>query len=181
MTEESDDDREKVSEEEKRKKRKGACYQVATRNRGPHAPKKIEEPEHLDQHADSRPFEEDKKDSTEETGRPTQLVLTREKVECLLRANDEEKAAQEEDLCAARKVNQSCGMHDIVGGNGVLGMGRGEEKTRTFPRARRAPSKKSMMPSIMKSAPNDVSPTPISKHHMGWSIWQNWEEAQFSY
>ena len=38
---------------------------------------------------------------------------------------------------------------------------------RTFPRARRAPSKKSMMPSIMKSAPNDVSPTPISDIRVG--------------
>ena len=38
------------------------------------------------------------------------------------------------------------------------------ENVRTFPRARRAPSKKSMMPSIMNSAPNDVSPTPISAH-----------------
>jgi hypothetical protein len=33
---------------------------------------------------------------------------------------------------------------------------------RTFPRARRAPSKKSMTPSIMKNTPNEVSPTPIS-------------------
>ena len=40
----------------------------------------------------------------------------------------------------------------------------GERHVRTFPRARRAPSKKSMMPSIMNRAPNDVSPTPISVH-----------------
>jgi hypothetical protein len=33
---------------------------------------------------------------------------------------------------------------------------------RTFPRARRAPSNKSMTPSIMKNTPNEVSPTPIS-------------------
>jgi hypothetical protein len=35
---------------------------------------------------------------------------------------------------------------------------------RTFPRARRAPSNKSMTPSIMKNTPNEVSPTPISVH-----------------
>jgi hypothetical protein len=33
---------------------------------------------------------------------------------------------------------------------------------RTFPRARSAPSKKSMTPSSMKNAPKEVSPTPIS-------------------
>jgi hypothetical protein len=45
--------------------------------------------------------------------------------------------------------------------------GEGGRNARTFPRARRAPSKKSMMPSIMKSAPNDVSPTPISRYWVG--------------
>jgi hypothetical protein len=44
------------------------------------------------------------------------------------------------------------------------GKGEGGRDMRTFPRARRAPSKKSMMPSIMNRAPNDVSPTPISVH-----------------
>lgn len=39
-----------------------------------------------------------------------------------------------------------------------------ERNARTFPRARRAPSKKSMMPSHgnVNSAPNDISPRPIS-------------------
>jgi len=37
---------------------------------------------------------------------------------------------------------------------------------RTFPKARRAPSKKSMMPSVMNRAPNDVNPTPISVHRV---------------
>ena len=44
-----------------------------------------------------------------------------------------------------------------------LGLPKEDKKdVRTFPRARRAPSKKSMTPSIMKNTPNEVSPTPIS-------------------
>jgi len=37
-----------------------------------------------------------------------------------------------------------------------------QNQERTFPRARRAPSKKSITPSIMKSAPKVVNATPIS-------------------
>ena len=51
-----------------------------------------------------------------------------------------------------------------------------ERNVRTFPRARRAPSKKSMMPSIMNSAPNDVSPTPISVHRTNIMISFPYEE-----
>ena len=39
---------------------------------------------------------------------------------------------------------------------------REQNQERTFPRARRAPSKKSITPSIMKSAPKVVNATPIS-------------------
>jgi hypothetical protein len=59
---------------------------------GQHAPEKIEETEHLDQHTDSWPFEEDEEYPTEEADCPAQLVLAREKVERLLRADDEEEA-----------------------------------------------------------------------------------------
>jgi len=44
----------------------------------------------------------------------------------------------------------------------LVGEGALDEGGRTFPRARSAPSKKSMTPSSMKNAPNEVSPTPIS-------------------
>jgi hypothetical protein len=60
---------------------------------GKHAPEKIEETEHLDQHTDSWPFEKDEEYPTEEADCPAQLVLAREKVERLLRADDEEEAA----------------------------------------------------------------------------------------
>jgi len=73
LAEKSEDDREKVS-------------------------KKVEETEHLDQDADGWPFEEDEEYPAEEAGRPAQLVLAREEVKRLLRADDEEEAAQEEDV-----------------------------------------------------------------------------------
>ena len=66
------------------------------------APEQIEKPEHLDQHPDSRPLEEDEEDPAEEAGCPAQLVPPREEVERLLRADDEEEAAEEEDLHALR-------------------------------------------------------------------------------
>lgn len=58
-----------------------------------HAPEKVEETEHLDQHAYSWPFEEDEEYPAKEAGRPAQLVFAREKVERFLRADDEEEAA----------------------------------------------------------------------------------------
>jgi hypothetical protein len=67
-----------------------------------YAPEQIEETEHLDHHADGWPFEKDEEDPAEEADRPTQLVLAREKVERLLWADDEEEAAEEEDLGAVR-------------------------------------------------------------------------------
>lgn len=61
----------KSLKEEKEKVTKGhttcACYAGG----GRHVPEKIEETEHLDQHADSWPFEEDEEYSSEEAGRPT--------------------------------------------------------------------------------------------------------------
>ena len=47
---------------------------------------------------------------------------------------------------------------------------RQKKDVRTFPRARRAPSKKSMTPSIMKNTPNEVSPTPISVRVPIWTM-----------
>ena len=55
---------------------------------GPHAPEKIEKPEHLDQHARGGPFEKDEEDAAEKARRSTQLVPPREKVKRLLRADD---------------------------------------------------------------------------------------------
>ena len=66
-------------------------------------PEQIEKPKHLDQHADSRPLEEDEEDAAEETSSPAELIPPREEVERFLRTDDEEEAAEEEDLyvCAA--------------------------------------------------------------------------------
>jgi hypothetical protein len=89
LAEESEDDREKVPSRKRSHKavllRRGATRQ--------HAPEKIEETEHLDKHTDNWPFEEDEEYPTKEADCPAQLVLTREKVERLLRADDEEEAA----------------------------------------------------------------------------------------
>jgi len=81
----------KKSLEEKKKRSHEAVR--SRRGANKHAPEKIEKTEHLDQHTDSWPFEEDEEYPTEEAGCPTQLVLAREKVERLLRADDEEEAA----------------------------------------------------------------------------------------
>jgi hypothetical protein len=92
LTEESEYDREKVpeeEEEEEKRSRQGKGHATTRHD----APKKIEEPEHLDQYTYSRPFEEDEEYTAEEAGRPAQLILAREKVERLLRADDEEEAA----------------------------------------------------------------------------------------
>ena len=56
-------------------------------------PEKIEKTEHLYQYTDSWPFEEDEEYPTKEADCPAQLVLAREKVERLLRADDEKEAA----------------------------------------------------------------------------------------
>jgi hypothetical protein len=98
---------------------------------GPHAPEKIEKPEHLDQHAGGGPFQEDEEDATEKTRRPTQLVPAREKVERLLRADDEEEAAQEEDLRTARGVNRGvCDSWGFIGNGTRGGEERGEMRAR---------------------------------------------------
>jgi hypothetical protein len=80
------------------------------------APEKVEETEHLDQHADCRPLEKDEEDSAEEADRPAQLVPAREKEERLLRADDEEKAAEEKDLRVRMRVHMRyCAPWDRVG------------------------------------------------------------------
>ena len=78
-----------------------------------YAPEKIEETEHLDHHADGWPFEKDEEDPAEEADRSTQLVPAGEKVERLLWADDEEEAAEEEDLacgaCASQRSKSQLG------------------------------------------------------------------------
>ena len=64
------------------------------------APEQIEKAEHLDQHPNDRPLEEDEEYAAEEAGGPAQLVPSREKGERLLWADDEEESTEEEDLHA---------------------------------------------------------------------------------
>jgi hypothetical protein len=93
LAEERDDDREKVSENKNKVVIYKALMAYARNMQGPHAPEKIEKPEHLDQHSRDGPFEKDEENSTEEARRPTQLVPPRKKVKRLLRADDEKEAA----------------------------------------------------------------------------------------
>ena len=122
------------------------------------APEEVEEPERLDDHARERPLGEDEQDAAEEAERATQLLLAREEVERLVGPDDERQPGDEEDLYGGviGRVSAALGL--------TLRRGRGGH---TFPSARSAPSKKSMTPRSMKSAPNVVSATPISA---GWSV-----------
>lgn len=66
-----------------------------------------------------------------------------------MRTDDEGYAGEKEDLCA-RHVQ-------------LVVLKYVHETLRTFPRARRAPSKKRITPRSMKSPPKDVNATPISE------------------
>lgn len=116
-------------------------------------PEEVEEAERLYNHPDERPLQHDHDEySSNEANCPTDLVLAREKVERLVRADDEGNARQEQDL-GRRGVPP----FSAAGTHRERRQGR-----RTFPSARSAPSKKSATPRKRKSAPNVVRATPIS-------------------
>jgi hypothetical protein len=81
-----------------RTRKDGFRTETAARKNRIYVPEKIEKTEHLHHHADGWPLEKDEEDASEETGGPTQLVLTREKVKRLLWTDDEEETAEKEDL-----------------------------------------------------------------------------------
>ncbi|OJT14317.1 hypothetical protein TRAPUB_9178 [Trametes pubescens] len=125
---------------------------------GEHAPEEVEEPKRLDDDAHERPLEEDEEDAADEARRPAQLLFPREEVERLGGPDDECQAREEQDL---RGGGAGAGRGVRYGRSA----GAGKHEGRTFPRARRAPSKKRMTLRSMKRPPKDVSATPIS----GWA------------
>jgi len=55
-------------------------------------PEQIQEAKRFDNHPNKRPFAEHQKNASEETYGSANLLLASEKVECLLRTNDERQA-----------------------------------------------------------------------------------------
>lgn len=60
-----------LKEEKKKGRNRSHNFRGVYAGGGKHVPEKIEETEHLDQHTDSWPFQEDEEYPSEEAGRPT--------------------------------------------------------------------------------------------------------------
>ena len=72
------------------------------------APEQIEKPKSLYTHAHKGPLEEHEQDTTEETCRPAQFLLSCEEIKRLLRTDDECQPRHEEDLRIKKKGVGSC-------------------------------------------------------------------------
>lgn len=63
-----------------------------------HLPKEVQESERFDQHSDDGPFAKHEEHAEEEADGPANLLLPCEKVECLLRSDEERNARGEKHV-----------------------------------------------------------------------------------